>query len=130
MLSALLVALREGVEAALVVGIVLVYLNRTGRRALKNYVWGGVLLAVGASFAAALVVTMIVWMNRVARHLKKEIEQRVETYAQQSTRAAGWGIGFFVFLMVVREGAELVLILRAGELSSPGVEVWIGSVLG
>src|SRR6202041_2744826 len=153
MLSALLVALREGVEAALVVGIVLVYLNRTGRRALKNYVWGGVLLAVGASFAAAvllqrwhvsedgfegllmlaaaaLVVTMIVWMNRVARHLKKEIEQRVETYAQQSTRAAGWGIGFFVFLMVVREGAELVLILRAVELSSAGVQVWIGTGLG
>ena len=46
MLSALLlVALREGVEAALVVGIVLVYLNRTGRRALARYVWGGVLLA-------------------------------------------------------------------------------------
>ena len=153
MLSALLVALREGVEAALVVGIVLVYLNRTGRRALKNYVWGGLLLAVGASFAAALllqrwhvsedgfegllmlaaaalVVTMIVWMNRVARHLKKEIEQRVETYAQQSTRAAGWGLGFFVFLMVLREGAELVLILRAVELSSAGVQVWIGTGLG
>src|SRR6202142_3505424 len=153
MLSALLVALREGVEAALVVGIVLVYLNRTGRRALKNYVWGGVLLAVGASFAAAvllqrlrlsedgfegllmlvaaaLVVTMIVWMNRVARHLKKEIEQRVEAYARQSTRAAGWGIGVFVFLMVLREGAELVLILRAVELSTQGVQVWIGTVLG
>ena len=132
MLSALLVALREGVEAALVVGIVLVYLNRTGRRALAGYVWGGVLLASLSSVlaaillqrwqvsedgfegllmlaAAALVVTMIIWMNRVARHLKKEIEQRVEIYAQQSNRAAGWGIGFFVFLMVLREGAELVL---------------------
>ncbi|MGH9713762.1 MAG: Fe-S-containing protein [Candidatus Acidiferrales bacterium] len=153
MLSALLVALREGVEAALVVGIVLVYLNRTGRRALTNYVWGGVILASGASFgtavllqrwrvsedgfegllmlaASVLVVTMIVWMNRVARSLKKEIEQRVETYAQQSTRAAGWGIGAFVFLMVLREGAELVLILRAVELSSEGLEVWIGTGLG
>ena len=153
MLSALLVALREGVEAALVVGIVLVYLNRTGRRALTSYVWAGVILAVAASIAAALllqhwhvsedgfegllmlaagvlVVTMIVWMNRVARHLKKHIEQRVEAYAQQSTRAAGWGIGFFVFLMVVREGAELVLILRAVELSSAGVQVWIGTGLG
>lgn len=153
MLSALLVALREGVEAALVVGIVLVYLNRTGRRALAGYVWAGVILASGASIAAAvllqrwhvsedgfegllmlaagvLVATMIIWMNRVARHLKKHIERRVEAYAQQSTLAAGWAIGFFVFLMVVREGAELVLILRAVELSSAGVQVWIGTGLG
>ena len=153
MLSALLVALREGVEAALVVGIVLVYLNRTGRRALTKYVWSGVALAAAASIvaavlldrwkvsedgfegllmllASALVVTMIVWMNRVARTLRKDIESRLETYAQQSTRAAGWGIGAFVFLMVVREGAELVLILRAVELSSAGVEVWIGTLLG
>jgi high-affinity iron transporter len=153
MLSALLVALREGVEAALVVGIVLVYLNRSGRRALKVYAWAGVLLACAASIAAALllqrwaidedgfegvlmlvaavlVVTMIVWMNRVARTLRKDIERRVEAYAQQSTRAAGWGIGAFVFFMVVREGAELVLILRAVELSTAGVQVWIGTLLG
>lgn len=153
MISALLVALREGVEAALVVGIVLVYLNRSGRRALKSYVWVGVLLACAASVVAAvllqrwavnedgfegllmllasvLVVTMIVWMNRVARTLKKEIEQRVEAYAQKSTRAAGWGVGAFVFFMVVREGAELVLILRAVELSTAGVQVWIGTLLG
>jgi high-affinity iron transporter len=153
MLSALLIALREGVEAALVVGIVLVYLNRTGRRALARYVWAGVGLASAAStlagillqhwrisedgfegvlilVAAALVVSMIIWMNRVARNLKKEIEQRVEQLAQKTTRAGGWAIGFFVFLMVVREGAELVLILRAVELSSAGVQVWIGTALG
>ncbi|MBZ5503008.1 MAG: Fe-S-containing protein [Acidobacteriia bacterium] len=153
MLSALLVALREGVEAALVVGIVLVYLNRTGRSALKGFVWAGVLAACAASLGAALllerwaisqdgfegllmllasvlVVTMIVWMNRVARTLRKEIEQRVEAYVQGTTRAAGWGVGGFVFLMVVREGVELVLILRAVELSSTGVQVWIGTLLG
>ena len=153
MISALLVALREGVEAALVVGIVLVYLNRSGRRALKGYAWAGVLLACGASLAAALllqrfaisedgfegllmllasvlVVTMIIWMNRVARTLRKEIEQRVEAYAQKSTAAAGWAVGAFVFFMVVREGAELVLILRAVELSTAGVQVWIGTLLG
>ena len=153
MLSALLLALREGVEAALVVGIVLVYLNRTGRRALASYVWGGVFLAVLASFAAAvlldrwqvsedgfegllmlvasaLVISMIVWMNSVARHLKKHIEERVEAYAQKSTRAGGWAIGAFVFMMVVREGAELVLVLRAVELSSAGVQVWIGTAIG
>jgi high-affinity iron transporter len=75
-------------------------------------------------------VTMIIWMNRVARSLRKEIEQRVEGYAQKTTRAAGLGIAIFVFSMVLREGAELVLILRAVELSSAGLEVWIGTGLG
>jgi uncharacterized membrane protein len=69
-------------------------------------------------------------MNRVARHLKKHIEERVETYAQKSTRSGGWAIGAFVFMMVVREGAELVLVLRAVELSSAGVQVWIGTAIG
>ncbi len=153
MISAILVALREGLEAALVVGIVLVYLNRTGRSALKGYAWTGVALAcltsIGAAIAlqqldisedgfeglmmlvaSALVVTMIIWMNHVARTLRKEIEQRIEAYAQKSTRAAGWAVGAFVFMMVVREGAELVLILRAVELSSEGIMVWIGTGIG
>src|SRR6185437_2293122 len=153
MLSALIIALREGVEAALVVGIVLVYLNRTGRRALKVYAWVGLALAVAASIgvaillqrwrfsedgfegllmlvAAALVVTMIVWMNKVARSLRKDIEQRIEAYAHRAGRAAGWGIGAFVFLMVVREGAELVLILRGVEFSTTGVQTWIGTAIG
>lgn len=153
MLSALLVALREGVEAALVVGIVLVYLNRTGRRALVRYVWSGVAFAIACSFiaavmldrwqisedgfegvlmlaAGALVVSMIIWMNRIARRLRKEIEQRVETYAQRGELYAGLGIGLFVFLMVIREGAELVLILRAVEISITGVQVWIGTGIG
>jgi len=153
LLSALLVALREGVEAALVVGIVLVYLGRTGRRHLSRYVWAGLGAAVLASVGGAalldrwkvsedgfegllmlvaglLVVTMIVWMNRVARSLRKEIEQRVEGYAQRSALAAGMGLAVFVFVMVVREGIELVLILRAVELSSEGVGIWIGTSLG
>jgi uncharacterized membrane protein len=73
---------------------------------------------------------MIVWMNRVARHLKKEIEQKVEAYAVRVGKAAGWGIFLFVFLMVLREGAELALILRAVELSSEGLQTWIGTIAG
>jgi FTR1 family protein len=153
LLSALLVALREGVEAALVVGIVLVYLGRTGRRHLTRYVWSGLAAAVAASIGGAalldhwkisedgfegllmvlagvLVVTMIWWMNRVARRLRKEIEGRVEMLAQRTTMAAGLGLAGFVFLMVAREGVELVLILRAVELSSEGVSIWIGTSLG
>lgn len=153
MLSAFLIALREGVEAALVVGIILVYLSRTGRQHLARFVWYGVAAATALSLGVAValerwrisedgfeglmllvasvfVITMIVWMNRVARHLKKEIEQKVETYAARAGNAAGWGIFLFVFLMVVREGAELALILRAVEMSSEGLQTWIGTILG
>jgi len=57
--------------------------------------------------AAFFVVTMIVWMNRVARRLKKDIEQKVESYAVARRSGGGLGIFLFVFLMVVREGVEL-----------------------
>src|SRR5258707_13718008 len=80
--------------------------------------------------AEIFVVTMIVWMNRVARHLKKEIEAKVEAYAEKAGSAAGWGIFLFVFLMVLREGAELAIILRAVELSSEGLQTWIGTIVG
>jgi len=153
LLSAFLIALREGVEAALVVGIILVYLSRTGRGHLGRFVWYGVAAAAALSLAVAIalerwrisedgfeglmllvasvfVITMIVWMNRVARHLKKEIEEKVESYAEKAGRVAGLGIFLFVFLMVLREGAELALILRAVELSSEGVQTWIGTIAG
>jgi high-affinity iron transporter len=152
-LSALLIALREGVEASLVVGIILVYLSRTGRQHLARFVWYGVAAAAALSLGVAValerwrisedgfeglmlliasvfVVTMIVWMNRVARHLKKEIEAKVEAYAEKAGSAAGWGIFLFVFLMVLREGAELALILRAVELSSEGLQTWVGTIAG
>jgi len=152
-LSALLIALREGVEASLVVGIILVYLSRTGRQHLARFAWYGVAAAAALSLAVAValerlrisqdgfeglmlliaavfVITMIVWMNRVARHLKKEIEAKVDAYAEKAGSAAGWGIFLFVFLMVLREGAELALILRAVEVSSEGLQTWIGTIAG
>ena len=153
MLSAFLIALREGVEASLVVGIILVYLSRTGRGRLARFVWYGVALAAALSLGVAValerwrisedgfeglmllvasvfVVTMIVWMNRVARHLRKEIAEKVESYAKRAGNAAGWGIFLFVFLMVLREGVELALILRAVELSTEGLQTWIGTLAG
>ena len=153
MLSAFLIALREGVEAALVVGIILVYLSRTARSHLTQLVWYGVAAAAALSLivavglerwrisedgfgglmllvASAFVVTMIVWMNRVARHLRKEIEEKLESYAARAGKAAGWGIFLFVFLMVLREGVELALILRAVELSTEGLQTWIGTIAG
>jgi FTR1 family protein len=152
-LSAFLISLREGVEAALVVGIILVYLARTGRSNLTRFVWAGVALAGALSLAVAVVlerwqinqdgfeglmlllaavfvISMIIWMNRVARHLRQDIEEKIENYAVRAGSAAGWGIFLFVFLMVVREGAELALILRAVELSSEGIQTWVGTIAG
>jgi FTR1 family protein len=128
-------------------------LSRTGRSHLAKFVWGGVAAAAALSLAAAIalerfqisedgfeglllliaaffVVTMIIWMNRIARHLKKEIESKVEKFAERAGSAAGWGLGLFVFLMVVREGAELALILRAVEVSTEGLQTWIGTGVG
>jgi high-affinity iron transporter len=153
LLSAFLIALREGVEAALVVGIVLVYLARTSRSHLSRFVWGGVTAAIALSLVVAIllerfdingdgfeglmyliaaffVVTMIVWMGRVAKHLKKEIEEKIEKYAGRQGSSAGWGIGLFVFLMVLREGVELAVILRAVEMSTEGLQTWIGTIAG
>jgi FTR1 family protein len=153
LISSFIVALREGLEAALIIGIVLLYLGRTGRSHLSRFVWAGVALAVALSFAtsvalerwqvnqegfegvmlllsAVFVVTMIVWMNRTARHLRERIETRVESYAERAGFGAGVGLCTFVFLMVLREGAEMALILRAVGLSSDGVSVWTGTLLG
>jgi high-affinity iron transporter len=151
--SALLVALREGVEAALVVGIVLLYLARTGRRQLSRPVWVGLVLALVASagagellarwqvnqdgfeglllvVAAVFVVSMVVWMNRVARHLRQEIERRVEGWSVRGGRWAALGVGGLVFLMVLREGVELVLILRAMEFSTQTLQLLLGTAAG
>jgi len=152
-LSAFVISLREGVEAALVVGIILVYLARTGRAHLARFVWAGVAVAGALSLAVAIaldrwqinedgfeglmlllaavfVISMIIWMNRVARHLRKNIEEKIENYAVRAGSAAGWGIFLFVFLMVLREGAELAVILRAVQLSSEGIQTWIGTLVG
>src|SRR5262249_16749887 len=133
--------------------ITLRYLPRAARSYLRQFVWCGVAIAAGLSLAvevglerwrvsedgfeglmylvaAVFVVTMIVWMNRVARHLRKEIEEKVESYAERAGKAAGWGIFLFVFLMVLREGVELALILRAVELSTEGLQTWIGTIVG
>jgi len=98
MFEALIITLREGVEAALVIGIILAYLRKIGREELNRSVYIGLMLAIGASIlgavalsrvglneelfegiamliAALFVGTMIIWMWRTARQLKSEIEQ-------------------------------------------------------
>ena len=150
MLQAFIITLREGVEAALIVGITLAYLAKIGRNDLRKAVYA----ALGAAFlgsigvaivisrlnwnedvfegwimlaAAFFVVTMIIFMMKTGRKLKGEIEGKVGLLAGND---AWVGLFFFVFLMVLREGAETVLILSAVSLNSTELMSFLGTLLG
>ncbi len=150
MLQALIITLREGVEAALIVGITLAYLNKIGRPELRKTVYA----ALGAAFlgsigvaivisrahlnedvfegwvmlvAAFFVVSMVVFMMRTGRKMKGEIEGKVGLLAGKN---AAFGLFIFIFLMVLREGAETVLILSAVSLNSTELMSFLGTLLG
>lgn len=150
MFSALVVTLREGVEAALIVGITLVYLSKIGRPDLRRTVYfalgaallGSVAGAVALSYApinqdkvegwvmlvaAVFVVSMVIFMMRTARKLKGEIENKVGSLAGTGSQ---WGLFAFVFLMVFREGIETVAILAGVSLNSTELMSFLGTLLG
>src|SRR5215471_1320093 len=150
MFSALVVTLREGVEAALIVGISLVYLAKIGRPDLRRTVYaalaaaliGSVAGAVALSYlpinqdqlegwvmlvAAVMVVGMILFMMRTARKLKGEIETRVGALAGAGSK---WGLFGFVLLMVFREGMETVVILSGVTLNSSELMSFLGTLTG
>jgi high-affinity iron transporter len=150
MFQALVVTLREGVEAALIVGITLAYLTKVGRPEMRRVVYAALVTAflasVGAAIAlsylpinqdklegwieliaAVLVIGMIVFMMRTARKLKGEIESKVGTLAGSGSRS---GLFAFIFLMVFREGAETVGILAGVSLNSSALLSSLGTLLG
>ena len=152
MLEALVIVLREGVEAALVVAIVLSYLKKTGRESLTTWVWAGVGLAMVGSVAGAItldrmkldsealegplmligavfVFTLVWWMNKAAKGLKREIESKVEVAAAREG-GAGWGVLLFALFMILREGIETVIFLAAASFSSKGLATLVGAGLG
>ncbi len=156
MSESFLITLRETVEATLIVGIVFVYLKTIKKEHLKPYLYSGVVLAVLASvigaiilnilyhgqetrgqqifegtimlIAAIFVVTMILWMWRSARYMKKNIEGGIDRALQ--SKVTGIGILLFVFLTVFREGAETVLFLYATSLQSSFLSNLTGGILG
>ncbi|HKT13471.1 MAG TPA: Fe-S-containing protein [Terriglobia bacterium] len=153
MFDSLVITLREGVEAALIVGIVLGYLKKAGRSEWTRYVWWGVGAAVAVSAAAAyfleklaisedayegwmmlvgavFVASVVVWMMRASRGLKKEIESRISDISIKPTRSGAWGIFAFVLLMVSREGAETAIFLGAVSLRTTELMNLMGAVLG
>jgi high-affinity iron transporter len=152
MVETFIIALREGVEAALVIAIALAYLRKIGREDLHKVVYRALGSALAASLlgaylfqrlewneeafegwtllaSAVFVFTMVVWMWRHGRHLKAEMEAKL---GEISRRGAGAGIGvfLFVFLMVFREGVETVLLLAAVNFTSDSILEAGGLLLG
>jgi high-affinity iron transporter len=133
MLQALVITLREGLEAFLIVAISLSYLRRSGRQALTSAVYSGIAAAVGVSalggyllfnaanqewlegplaIAAAVSVTwMVVHMWRAGRRMKGDIEVRLRESSAKPGTAAFVGVFLFTLLMVSREGMETALLL-------------------
>lgn len=145
MLQALIIVFREGFEAFLTVAIIFAYLRKTGRDALRPAVWWGIGASVVASFtlgyflqsinqplwegvvalvAAVLVASFVVHIWRIAPHMKRDMEARLE---RRSTGSWAW-VGTFAFtlMMITREGMETALMLiqvRQGQF-------WLGCALG
>ncbi len=156
MIESFVVMLREGLEIALVIGIIMVVLRRTQRRDLYPAVFLGLALAIIASVGAAIalsllpvnrgtyegaiylvsalfVASMIWWMHSKSKTLRKEIEKKVEgvTLSSGGRRLReSLALGTFAFLMVFREGAETVMFLSAINISAGAASSSIGAALG
>lgn len=154
MLASFILSLREGIEAALVIGILLGAVRQIRRRDLVPAVWAGtisalvvsVLAAIGLNavglalvepgeqifegfimFLAAVFLTwMIFWMARQSRNFKNDLESGV----QQASQSGRKGLFVLAFVSVLREGVELALFLTAAVLASNSGETLAGTLLG
>ncbi len=160
MITGLLIGLREGVEASLVIGIVVAYLVRTGNRAHLPKIWAGAVGAIAASvllglalwvvagelpspyeqmfeggtmlFATAVVTWMLFWMRRQSRAIKSHLESRL---AAAITEGGAWGLAVLAFMSVIREGIETALFLfgqitAAQSAGGDGAAVVAGALVG
>lgn len=155
MLPSFVLAFREGLEAALILGLVLSVLRRVGQAGRARSVWLGAglaalaslavglaLQALGVAFegraeavfeglamltAAAVLTWMIFWMDRQGRAVQSQLERD----ARQAALAGGAGALFtLAFVAVVREGIELALFLTAAAFSTSAQATLAGGVLG
>ena len=155
MAAAAVIALREGLEAALIIGIVLGYLRKIGYLEGRRPVWAGVFAAVLASLGLAFIIQlvgvelegraeeifegatmflavgvltwMIFWMRYQARLIKTSLEQDVQKAVETGTK---WGLVLVAFTAVFREGVETALFLSAAAFAADSQGTLIGAALG
>ena len=155
MAQAFLITLREGLEMALIVVIVLAYLKRAGYTHLFSRVWLGVALASGISVVAGAILFglgkglegraeevfegsamllavlvlswMIIWMKAQAGHIRGQLETQLD---QALMGGSGMALVAIPFLAVVREGLETSLFLFSASETATPVETTVGGLLG
>jgi len=153
--SSFVLLLREGLEAALIIGIILGYLGKTGKKQFNIYVYGGALAGVAGSIIAAFVFNslvggfegrveeifegvimlfavcvltyMIFWMHRQSREIGREIKAKVDLAVNNNQV---YGLFFLAFLSVFREGVEVVLFFQATMTTGDKLTSLIGGFLG
>lgn len=150
-----MIGLREGIEAALVIGIILAYLTKIGQKALNRYVYLGTLAAIAGSviaaalfallvgrfegtaeelfegFAAILAVivltSMILWMMKAAKNIRKHVEQRIDVLVD---RRQTMGLASLAFIAVFREGVETILFMAGLKGAATTADIVAGVGLG
>lgn len=152
MLATLLVTLREGIEAFLIVAITLAYLRKTNRIALSPAVYWGTGVAVVlsviagilfseaenkpmwegllASAAAIMVLSMVVYMLKASKRMRGDIAAKVDAAAVKPGAGAWFGVFAFVLLMIVREGMETALIMSTLMFEQGSRSLLLGATAG
>lgn len=151
MFEALVITLREGVEAALVLAIASSLLRRRGLARMNRALAAGAIVALIASagvaaltsriswnedlaeglamlVGAALVLSLTWWMWKSGPNMRHEVESGIE----RATASGGGtvGVALFAFVMVFREGVETAIFLSAAGLNSQGLGQWVGALIG
>jgi high-affinity iron transporter len=154
---AFLIMLREGTEAAIIVGIVSGYLAQTGRRQWLPAVWIGIIGAIAACVALAaalnaagaefpqrqqemfegcvaviavvMLTSMVFWMREAARSIASDLRASVDAALSRQNRG-GFALASLAFLAVGREGLETIFFLSAIVEQSQGWSILIGAALG
>lgn len=152
--TGLLTGLREGVEAALIVSIILAYLARTGNQRHFGRIWVGTLAAVATSvaigvllfvtihelgspgeqifdglamlLAAGVVTWMLFWMRRTSANIRGELQDGID---KALTQGGLWALSVLAFVAVIREGIETSLFLLGQVTAAAGAETGAFSTL-
>lgn len=155
MVAPLLITLREGLEAALIIGIVLAYLARTGNGHRSAPIWAGTAAAIlvsviagvaifltvgeleGAAeqifegtamlLAVAMLTYMVIWMKRQSSSIRGELQGKVQAALRSGS---GMALATMAFVVVVREGIETALFFFASSRTSTGMESLLGGIAG